>query len=268
MDRRYDMLSEKGVRNIESFNATASFQDKMSYIVVIIDELADLMIQAKAEVEESIVRLAQLARAVGIHLVLATQRPSVNVITGTIKANIPSRVAFAVASQIDSRTILDTKGADALIGKGDMLFQPIDATKPIRIQGCYVSEAEIQKICTHWRAQESPNYAFDPSEFEAVDPVKAAGDFGENIDPMWEEVVRFCVDNGQVSTSMIQRKFRLGFQRASRLLDEMEQRGIVGPSNGSKPREVLMSISELDTAFGGGPTYEMGINIDDWEDSQ
>ena len=268
MDRRYDMLSEKGVRNIESFNATASFQDKMSYIVVIIDELADLMIQAKAEVEESIVRLAQLARAVGIHLVLATQRPSVNVITGTIKANIPSRVAFAVASQIDSRTILDTKGADALIGKGDMLFQPIDATKPIRIQGCYVSEAEIQKICTHWRAQESPNYAFDPAEFEAVDPVKAAGDFGENIDPMWEEVVRFCVDNGQVSTSMIQRKFRLGFQRASRLLDEMEQRGIVGPSNGSKPREVLMSISELDTAFGGGPTYEMGINIDDWEDSQ
>jgi DNA segregation ATPase FtsK/SpoIIIE, S-DNA-T family len=265
MDRRYDLLSEKGVRNIDGWNAKASFQDKMPYIVVIIDELADLMIQAKAEVETSIVRLAQLARAVGIHLVIATQRPSVDVITGTIKANIPSRIAFAVASQIDSRTILDSKGADALIGRGDMLYMPIDASKPTRVQGCYVSEAEIEQICNHWRTQESPNYAFDPAEFEAADPVKSGGDFGGDVDPMWEEVVRFSVETGQVSTSMIQRKFRLGFQRASRLLDQMEERGIVGAKDGPRPREVLVSLSELESIFGGAPRYEMGTSIDDYD---
>ncbi|MBS1701023.1 MAG: DNA translocase FtsK 4TM domain-containing protein [Armatimonadetes bacterium] len=266
MDRRYDMLSEKGVRNIDGWNAKASFNDKMPYIVVIIDELADLMIQAKAEVETSIVRLAQLARAVGIHLVIATQRPSVDVITGTIKANIPSRVAFAVASQIDSRTILDQKGADALIGRGDMLYMPIDATKPMRVQGCYVNEIEIEQICTFWRNQESPNYAFDPAEFEAADPVKASGDFGDDVDPMWEEVVRFSVESGQVSTSMIQRKFRLGFQRASRLLDQMEERGIIGPKDGPRPREVLFALADLESLFGNAPRYDMGTHIDDWEE--
>jgi DNA segregation ATPase FtsK/SpoIIIE, S-DNA-T family len=265
MDRRYDLLSEKGVRNIDGWNAKASYQDKMPYIVVIIDELADLMIQAKAEVETSIVRLAQLARAVGIHLVIATQRPSVDVITGTIKANIPSRVAFSVASQIDSRTILDSKGAEALIGRGDMLYMPIDASKPTRVQGCYVSEAEIEQICNHWRSQESPNYAFDPAEFEAADPVKAGGDFGGDVDPMWEEVVRYSVETGQVSTSMIQRKFRLGFQRASRLLDQMEERGIVGAKDGPRPREVLMGIADLDSVFGNAPRYEMGTSIDDYQ---
>lgn len=264
MDRRYDLLSEKGVRNIDGWNAKCAPEDKMPYIVVIIDELADLMIQAKAEVETSIVRLAQLARAVGIHLVIATQRPSVDVITGTIKANIPSRVAFAVASQIDSRTILDSKGAESLIGRGDMLFMPIDATKPLRIQGCYVSESEIEKICTHWRAQESPNYAFDPAEFEAADPVKAAGDFGDEVDPMWEEVVRYAVEAGQVSTSMVQRKFRLGFQRASRLIDQMEARAIVGPKDGARPREVLVGLAELETILNGtGGDYEMGTFIDE-----
>lgn len=266
MDRRYDMLSEKGVRNIDGWNAKASFNDKLPYIVVIIDELADLMIQAKAEVETSIVRLAQLARAVGIHLVIATQRPSVDVITGTIKANIPSRVAFSVASQIDSRTILDQKGAEALIGRGDMLFMPIDATKPMRVQGCYVNESEIEKICTFWREQESPNYAFDPAEFEAADPVKASGDFGDDVDPMWEEVVRYSVESGQVSTSMIQRKFRLGFQRASRLLDQMEERGIVGAKDGPRPREVLVALADLESLFGRAPRYEMGTSIDDWEE--
>lgn len=265
MDRRYDLLSEKGVRNIDGWNEKASFADRMPYIVVIIDELADLMIQAKAEVETSIVRLAQLARAVGIHLVIATQRPSVDVITGTIKANIPSRIAFAVASQIDSRTILDQKGADALIGRGDMLFMPIDAAKPVRVQGCYVSETEIEKICTFWREQEPPNYAFDPAEFESADPVKAAGDFGDDVDPMWEDIVRYSVETGQVSTSMIQRKFRLGFQRASRLLDQMEERGIVGPKDGSRPREVLLGIADLDSIFGNAPRYDMGTHIDDWE---
>ena len=266
MDRRYDLLSEKGVRNIDGWNAKASFNDKLPYIVVIIDELADLMIQAKAEVETSIVRLAQLARAVGIHLVIATQRPSVDVITGTIKANIPSRVAFSVASQIDSRTILDQKGAEALIGRGDMLYMPIDATKPMRVQGCYVNEAEIEKICTFWREQESPNYAFDPAEFEAADPVKASGDFGDDVDPMWEEVVRYSVESGQVSTSMIQRKFRLGFQRASRLLDQMEERGIVAAKDGPRPREVLVALADLESLFGRAPRYEMGTSIDDWEE--
>jgi DNA segregation ATPase FtsK/SpoIIIE, S-DNA-T family len=269
MDRRYDLLSEKGVRNIDGWNAKASYQDKMPYIVVIIDELADLMIQAKAEVETSIVRLAQLARAVGIHLVIATQRPSVDVITGTIKANIPSRVAFAVASQIDSRTILDSKGAEALIGRGDMLYMPIDATKPVRVQGCYVSEAEIEQICNHWRSQESPSYAFDPAEYEAVDPVKAGGDFGDDIDPMWEEIVRYAVETGQVSTSMIQRKFRLGFQRASRVLDNMEVRGLIAAKDGPRPREVLLGLAELESFFGGEtPRYEMGTSIDEWEDEK
>jgi DNA segregation ATPase FtsK/SpoIIIE, S-DNA-T family len=270
MDRRYDLLSEGGCRNIDGWNEKASFQDKMPYIVVIIDELADLMIQAKAEVETSIVRLAQLARAVGIHLVIATQRPSVDVITGTIKANIPSRIAFAVASQIDSRTILDTKGAEALIGRGDMLFQPIDATKPIRVQGCYVNEKEIDSICKFWREQESPNYAFDPAEFEAVDPVKASGNFGENVDPMWEDAVRFVAERGQASTSMVQRRFSIGFQRASRLLDQMEERGIIGPRDGAKPREILIGLSEVEALFSGGipaPTYEMGTSIDDWEEA-
>ncbi len=267
MDRRYDLLSEKGVRNIDGWNAKASYADKLPYIVVIIDELADLMIQAKQDVEGSIVRLAQLARAVGIHLVIATQRPSVDVITGTIKANIPSRIAFSVASQIDSRTILDSKGAEALIGRGDMLFQPIDATKPMRVQGCYVAETEIEKICQHWREQEGPNYAFDPAEFEAADPVRASGDFGGDIDPMWEEVVRYSVENGQVSTSMIQRKFRLGFQRASRLLDEMEGRGIIGPKDGPRPREVLLAVADLESVFGGAPQYEIGTSIEDWEEA-
>lgn len=268
MDRRYDLLSEKGVRNIDGWNAEASFNDKMPYIVVIIDELADLMIQAKAEVETSIVRLAQLARAVGIHLVIATQRPSVDVITGTIKANIPSRIAFSVASQIDSRTILDSKGAEALIGKGDMLFMPIDASKPVRVQGCYVTEQEIAKVCKFWREQEAPNYAFDPAEFDAVDAVKASGDFGGDIDPMWEEVVRYSVENGTVSTSMIQRKFRLGFQRASRLLDQMEERGIIAAKDGPRPREVLIGIADLESIFAGSgaPVYEMGTHIDDWEE--
>lgn len=270
MDRRYDLLSEKGVRNIDGWNAKASYNDKLPYIVVIIDELADLMIQAKAEVETSIVRLAQLARAVGIHLVIATQRPSVDVITGTIKANIPSRIAFAVASQIDSRTILDSKGADALIGRGDMLYMPIDASKPMRIQGCYVSEAEIEQICNHWRNQEAPNYAFDPAEFEAAEPAKERGDFGDDVDPMWEEVVRFSVESGQVSTSVIQRKFRLGFQRASRLLDQMEARGIIAAKDGPRPREVLIGLADLESIFGGGEarTYDMGISIDEWEETE
>jgi DNA segregation ATPase FtsK/SpoIIIE, S-DNA-T family len=263
MDRRYDLFSEQGVRNIDGWNAKATFQDRMPYIVVVIDELADLMIQAAAEVETSIVRLAQLARAVGIHLVIATQRPSVDVITGTIKANIPSRIAFSVASHIDSRTILDQKGAENLIGRGDMLFLPIDANKAIRVQGCYVSERDIESICRFWREQESPNYVLDPAEEAAVDRTREGGDFGEETDPFWEEAVRWVSDRGQASTSMLQRKFSIGFQRASRLLDMMEERGIVGPRDGPRPREVLVSPLDVDGLFGTAPRYDVGRTIGD-----
>jgi len=249
MDRRYDMFSESGVRNIDSWNSKASFQDKLPYIVVIIDELADLMIQHRAEVETVIVRLAQLARAVGIHMVLATQRPSVDVITGLIKANIPSRIAFSVASHIDSRTILDQKGAEALIGKGDMLYSPIDANKPQRVQGCYVSEKEIDAVCKYWRAQEKPAYVLAPVDENVADAKKEAGDFGEEADTFWEEAVRWVAERGQASTSMLQRKFSIGFQRASRLLDMMEERQIVGPRDGPRPREVLISVMEVDDLF-------------------
>jgi S-DNA-T family DNA segregation ATPase FtsK/SpoIIIE len=250
MDRRYDVFSEAGVRNIDGWNAKATFQERMPYIVVIIDELADLMIQAAAEVETSICRLAQLARATGIHLVIATQRPSVDVITGTIKANIASRIAFTVSSQIDSRTILDSKGAEALIGRGDMLFLPIDASKPVRIQGCYVSEAEIDAVCKFWRAQEAPAYTLEPMVQDAADPKKEGGDFGDSVDPLYEDAVRWAVDRGQASTSMLQRKFSIGFQRASRLLDMMEERGIVGPRDGPRPRDVLISPHEVESLFG------------------
>jgi S-DNA-T family DNA segregation ATPase FtsK/SpoIIIE len=252
MDRRYDLFSEGGVRNIDSWNSTATFQDKLPYIVVIIDELADLMIQHRAEVETVIVRLAQLARAVGIHMVLATQRPSVDVITGLIKANIPSRIAFSMASHIDSRTILDHKGAEALIGKGDMLYSPVDANKPMRMQGCYVSEKEIAAVCKFWREQEKPAYVLHALEEGEGDPKKEAGDFGEDADPLWEEAVRWVAERGQASTSMLQRKFSIGFQRASRLLDMMEERSIVGPRDGPRPREVLVSILDVDELFSFG----------------
>lgn len=248
MDRRYDLFAEAQVRNIDGWNAKASFADRLPYIVVVIDELADLMIQAAAEVETSICRLAQLARATGIHLVVATQRPSVDVITGTIKANISSRIAFAVSSHIDSRTIIDQAGAERLIGRGDMLFMPMDAAKPIRIQGCYVSETEIEAVCRHWREQEKPHYVLNPISI-IVDEREAELAASES-DPLWEDVVRWVVERGQASTSMIQRRYAIGFQRASRLLDAMEERGIVGPRDGPRPREVLIDPLELEALFG------------------
>ncbi|MCZ7579881.1 MAG: DNA translocase FtsK 4TM domain-containing protein [Fimbriimonadaceae bacterium] len=258
MDRRYDKFSEAGVRNIDGWNEKATFQDKMPYIVVVIDELADLMIQAAAEVETSICRLAQLARATGIHLVVATQRPSVDVITGTIKANIASRVAFTVSSQVDSRTILDQAGAERLIGRGDMLFLPIDASKPLRIQGCYVSEKEIAEVCRFWREQESPRFQIDPKAVQHEESGKPHGEHAGDSDPLWEESVRWVVERGQASTSMLQRRFSIGFQRASRLLDMMEEQGIVGARDGPRPREVLVSLHELEARLGqsGGPFFE------------
>lgn len=263
MDIRYDRLSERGVRNIDGWNAKASFAEQLPYIVVVIDELADLMIQAAAEVETSIVRLAQLARAVGIHLVIATQRPSVDVITGTIKANIPSRIAFGVSSHIDSRTIIDGAGAEKLMGRGDMLFLPIDANKPMRIQGCYVSEKEIEEICGHWKAQERPQYVLTPIEAPAGERSGAPEGQIEN-DELWEDVVRFVVERSQASTSMLQRRFSIGFQRASRLIDMMEERGIVGPRDGPRPREVLVNPMDVETLFGNYPSQQ--IEMDPLED--
>ncbi|MFQ3586477.1 MAG: DNA translocase FtsK 4TM domain-containing protein [Fimbriimonadaceae bacterium] len=251
MDQRYDKFAELGVRNIDGWNEKASFQDKMPYIVVVIDELADLMIQAAAEVETSICRLAQLARATGIHLVIATQRPSVDVITGTIKANIASRIAFTVSSQVDSRTILDQAGAERLIGRGDMLFLPIDKSKPLRIQGCYVGEKEIEQVCTFWRDQEKPAYRINPAELAKTESAGGPGsDLADEHDPLWEEAVRWVADRGQASTSMLQRRFSIGFQRASRLLDSMEERGIVGPRDGPRPREVLIAPIDVDAVLG------------------
>ncbi|MBA4291512.1 cell division protein FtsK [bacterium] len=249
MDRRYDQFSEAGVRNIDGWNAKASFADRLPYLVVIVDELADLMIQCRNEVETSITRLAQLARATGIHLIIATQRPSVDVITGTIKNNISSRISFAVSSGIDSRTILDTVGAEDLIGKGDMLFLPIDATKPLRVQGCYVSEKEIEDVCKFWSDQEKPSYVINPVEVAIRDKEDQMRDQSDS-DEHWDDAVRWVVERGSASTSMLQRRFSIGFQRASRLLDQMEERGIVGPRDGPRPREVLVDPMQVEAVLG------------------
>jgi S-DNA-T family DNA segregation ATPase FtsK/SpoIIIE len=245
MDRRYDLLAETKCRNLEAYNEKVSYAERLPYLVVVIDELADLMFTSAKEVETSIARIAQLARATGIHLVIATQRPSVDVITGTIKANISSRIAYAVSSQVDSRTILDGTGAESLIGQGDMLFLPIDAPKPIRVQGCYVTEKDIAAVCDHWKSQAKPHYAFDPASL-AIEREETRMRWEEETDPFWEQAVRFAVERGEVSTSMLQRHFAIGFQRASRLLDMMEERGIVAPRDGPRPREVLISPAEID----------------------
>lgn len=239
MDRRYDMLSSKGVRNIEGWNGKVDEGEKLPYIVVVIDELADLMMTAGPEVETSIVRLAQMARAVGIHLVIATQRPSVDVITGLIKANVPSRIAYAVASQVDSRVILDGNGAEMLLGAGDALYNPIGAMKPLRIQGGYVSEEEVETICNHWRNQSKPNY-------ELVVEVSADGFDGDDKDSLLLESALLAVEKGQLSTSMIQRKFSIGFQRASRILETLESWSVISERDGPRPRQVKVTKEQLD----------------------
>jgi S-DNA-T family DNA segregation ATPase FtsK/SpoIIIE len=250
MDRRYDCFVRLGARNIESYNAKVKPEEKLPFMVVIVDELADLMMQVGPEVEFSIGRLAQLARATGIHLVIATQRPSVDVITGKIKANISSRLSFAVNSAIDSRTILDMAGAERLIGRGDMLFKPIDAGKPTRIQGCYISEKETEALVSYLKEQESPDYTMEPAQIGEGGSADSGVDDVVN-DEMYEPVVRLVVSNGYASTSMIQRKFKIGYTRAARLVDAMEAQGIVGPLDGAKPREVLIGKGEIDRIFGG-----------------
>ncbi len=246
MEQRYEMFADKGVRNIVGFNEQSRLEklEELPYIVIIIDELADLMMQAAAEFEASICRIAQLARATGIHLVVATQRPSVNVITGTIKANIPSRIAFAVASQVDSRTILDMNGAERLVGQGDMLYQPIDASKPARLQGAYVSEVEINRIVSHVKEQGKPQFSDEIVAIEEEAMRSGDEDSGFNDEPedeLFDKALDYVRTTKYASTSMLQRKFRIGYTRAARLMDIFEERGYVGPGQGSKPREVIFA---------------------------
>lgn len=247
MDNRYELIARSGSRNIQSYNEKMPEGERLPYLVIVVDELADLMMQAAAEVETSICRLAQLARAVGIHLIIATQRPSVDVVTGLIKANISSRIAFAVSSQVDSRTIIDQNGAERLIGRGDMLYLPIDAQKPLRVQGCYLAEDEIHRLVEFLKEQRKPVYTIEAKDITASG---RGEDDGGMTDELYEQAVRMIVTSGYASTSMIQRKFKIGYTRAARIVDAMEQQGIVGPLDGSKPREVLVDKQNLDKLFG------------------
>ena len=255
MDKRFTLFSECEVKNISGYNELIekenkkhpdSPQAKMPYIVVIIDELADLMLVASKEVEDSITRITQLARAAGIHLIVATQRPSTDVITGLIKNNIPSRISFAVSSQIDSRTILDQPGAEKLLGKGDMLYFPMGDSAPTRIQGCFINDDEIKRLIDYCKSQATVKYNED---FENVSTNTSSGStnsYAGEDDAAYNEVVEFAIQTGKISASLIQRRFRFGYNRAARLMDLLESRGIVGPQNGSKPREVLVKLEKND----------------------
>ena len=251
MERRYELLEHTKNKNIVGYNKFCESHPeykKLPYIVVIIDELADLMLVAAKEVEDSIMRITQMARAAGIHLIVATQRPSTDIITGVVKANIPSRISFAVSSQIDSRTILDMGGAEKLLGKGDMLFLPMGESIPMRVQGAYVSEEEIEKLVNYTISQQKAIYDESLTVDKSSDSGSVSGggdDYSSNEeydDPIYNEVVDFAVSAGKISASLIQRKFRLGYNRAARIVDLLEERGIIGPPNGSKPREVLVKL--------------------------
>lgn len=245
MERRYELFSETGTRNIEGYNeyikrnkeSEEEVVSNLPYIVVIVDELADLMMVASKDVEDSITRLAQMARAAGIHLIIATQRPSVDVITGVIKANIPSRIAFSVSSQIDSRTILDMGGAEKLLGRGDMLYIPVGMSKPIRVQGAFLSDEEVERVVNHCIEQQTVTYQEEMIPDEVSELVE------EVDDELYDDAVQLIIEMQTASVSMLQRRFRIGYTRAARLIDAMEDRGIVGPYEGSKPRTVLISES-------------------------
>ena len=256
MEKRYKMFADRGVRDLAGYNRFVEQLgdpevQKMPHIVIIIDELADLMMTAPNEVEDSINRIAAKARAAGMHLIIATQRPSVDVVTGVIKANIPTRIAFAVSSQIDSRTILDSSGAEKLLGRGDMLFSPVGSNKPNRIQGCFVSDEEVEAVVEYIKGDHSADYDDDVMvEIErqaAVEKKQKTGlkEDGPDEDPMLSDAIKVVVENGQASTSLLQRRLKLGYARAARIVDEMEQRGVVGPYEGSKPRKVLITKDQL-----------------------
>jgi len=267
MERRYKELAGWGVRNIDGFNTevgrrnlVADFDQHgdphkpLPYIVIIIDELADLMMVSGHEVEESITRLAQMARAVGIHLVLATQRPSVDVITGLIKANFPSRISFRVSSKVDSRTIIDSNGAEQLLGRGDMLFLPPGTSRLVRVHGGFVDEEEINKIVTHIKAQGEPDY--DQSITQSEDEALGLEGSGGERDELYEDALRICCEMKRASTSVLQRRLRVGYGRAAAILDMMERDGMIGQADGSRPRPVLGKayelIGEIDMADAGG----------------
>ncbi|MFD2133186.1 DNA translocase FtsK [Pseudogracilibacillus auburnensis] len=243
MEYRYELFSDTGTRNLEGYNnymqrqneLTGEKQPLLPYIVVLVDELADLMMVASKDVEDSITRLAQMARAAGIHLIIATQRPSVDVITGIIKANIPSRIAFSVSSQVDSRTILDIGGAEKLLGRGDMLYIPVGMSKPIRVQGAFLSDEEVERVVTHCINEQKVTYQ------EEMIPEEQSSDMNEVDDELFDEAVQLVVEMQSASVSMLQRRFRIGYTRAARLIDAMEDRHIVGPYEGNKPRAVLLS---------------------------
>ncbi len=250
MTSRYKVFAQNSVRDIATYNEKMLKEgnEKMPHIVIIIDELADLMTVASSEVEEYITRIAQLARACGMHLVIATQRPSVDVITGVIKANIPSRIAFAVSSQIDSRTILDAGGAEKLLGKGDMLYYPIGLPKPIRIQGTFISDDEIKRVVESIKAQQIEIKMGRQNEI--INEIEKAPSQNEDVDEFLEQAVDLVVNDGQASASYIQRKFKVGYARAARIIDQLEERGIIGPHEGSKPRKVLITKEELEEMRG------------------
>ena len=259
MERRYETFSETKTKNIETYNAYIEkwnrehekdgvTKAKLPYIVIIIDELADLMMVAAKEVEDSILRITQKARAAGIHLIVATQRPSTDVITGLIKANIPSRISFAVGSGVDSRTILDQTGAEKLLGKGDMLFLPIGVNAPTRIQGSFITDDEIKRIIDFTVEQQKAQYDESLMNLDATDhnvgnaSGQEFGDAANDDDPLYDDVVQFVIENQKASASLLQRRFKLGYNRAARIIDLLEERGIIGPANGSKPREVLVQL--------------------------
>ena len=247
MEKRYKKFAEEGVRDLAGYNELVTERGEedsfLPQVVIIIDELADLMMAAPSQVEESICRLAQKARAAGMHLIVATQRPSVDVITGVIKANIPSRIAFAVSSQFDSRTILDMAGAEKLVGKGDMLFSPIGSGKPMRVQGPFISDQEVHKVIEFVKSQvEKAEYSEDVIETIDKGGIQEAPDDADELLP---DAIEMVVAEGGASVSMLQRRFRVGYNRAARIVEQMEARGIVGPADGSTKRQVLMTEEEL-----------------------
>ena len=251
MVNRYKLFAEKGVKDIKGYNAVMKKEEegvKLPQIVIIVDELADLMMVAPNDVEDAICRLAQMARAAGMHLVIATQRPSVDVITGIIKANIPSRIAFTVSSQVDSRTILDMAGAEKLLGKGDMLYFPVGETKPHRIQGAFISEKEIENIVEEVKKNSDTTYS--EAIIESIEKANNSSKNGDtsdtedDADPILNDAIDLVVDMGQASASMLQRRFKIGYSRAGRIVDQMEARGLISGYEGSKPRQVLISKNE------------------------
>ena len=278
MLRRYKMMSDLGVRDLESYNAIVTAEEdgkKLPTVVIIIDELADLMMVAAKEVEDSICRIAQMGRAAGMHLIIATQRPSANVITGLMKANIPSRIAFSVASAMESRIILDTMGAEKLVGKGDMLYAPIGSGKPLRVQGCFVTDSEVEAVAGYVKENYNADYnqeVLKEIEKQAAQTGKKSGGTAEP-DPTQEELdgdemlpaaVDVILETGQASVSMLQRRLKLGYARAARIVDEMEEKGIVGPFQGSKPRAILITKEEWEARKSGGNNQ---MAFEDLEDS-